>query len=295
MTEIINKLIDSQQFATLTIMMLIVFLLLAGALFIVYTLVGRIHIKKLKIGGNEIEMSEAEKQNAIVMSSAQPKEKTTDMPTFVSTLQQIIDYSVDNGSQASLKRQQLYDSQMRFIHDKFENLRTVIEFEYSEVSLKAQPIVTVLLKYCFNVTILEKLEHICRADRLTEREKDKFIEENRSLINGSYAAVVNELKKYITKSENTTGLGLTYVDEELFTVLSKRKDDISRSITDCLEHSWEEASNYFEELKETRKILSENVTKALKSYFDSTQHELIPTDWYDYDKLPPNETVGVSL
>lgn len=293
MWEFANKLADTNQYGLLTIIFITLLVLISAGLFILYRVLSRVHIKKLKIGNNEVEMDGTSK-NSNTPAIPNPV-KTTDMPTFISTLQQIIDYSVENGNQASLKRQQLYDSQMRFIRDKFENIKTLIEFEYSEVSSKTQPIVTVLLKYCFNTTIVEKLEHICRADKLIERDKSKLVEEHRSLIDGAYASLINELKKYVTKSTESDGFGLTFVDESLFELLNKRKNDISEAITDCLQHSWDEANNYFEELKEVRKQLSENVTKALKSYLDSEQHELIPTEWYDYDKLPPNEIVGSNL
>lgn len=294
MWEFFNKLADTNRYGLLTIIFIGIIIIVPAALFILYKVLSKIHIKKLKIGNSEVEI-DGNSKNVENSNKIGSSVKTTDMPTFISTLQQIIDYSVENGNQASLKRQQLYDSQMRYIRDKFENIKTLIEFEYTEVSAKTQPIVSVLLKYCFNITIIEKLEHICRADKLIEREKSKLIEEHRSLIDGAYASLINELKKYVTKSTDKGDFGLTFVDESLFELLNKRKNDISEAITDCLQHSWDEANNYFEELKEVRKQLSENVTKALKSYLDSEQHELIPTEWYNYDKLPPNEVVGSNL
>lgn len=292
MFEFLGKLVDAGQYTTVTILFIIVFLIIAGGLFVIYQIFSRSKMKKLKIGNNEVEFGGDKTTN--IQAAAMPTSKT-DMPTFISTLQQIIDYSVENGNQASLKRQQLYDSQMRYIKDKFDYIKSIIEYEYVDSGLKSSLVVNVLINYCFNVAIIEKLEHICKADKLIERDKSKLIEEHRSLINGAYNSLILELKKYITKSSNDGTLQISFIDEHLFGIVEKSKDSIAEAITDCLQHSWDEANSYFNELKELRRQLSNNVTNTLKSYLSSDQHEMIPTEWYDYDKLPPNEIVGSSL
>lgn len=294
--EFLIKLVDSGQYFILTIIFTTIFVIISLSLAFIYKVLGKVHFKKLKIGGNEIEMSDSAKQNELMLSTINHQDSDHDIPTLLSTFQQIIDYSVENGNQASLKRQQLYEAQMTYIKSKFESIRIMIEFEYNNILSGSHPIVSVLLKNCFDTAIISKLEYVCRADKLMERTKEKLVEEQRILIDGAYVSVVNELKKYVSKTESgTDSLSITYVDGRIFELIEKRKVEISHSVTECLEHSWDEASHYFDELKEVRKQLSNNVTNALKSFFDSRQHEQIPTTWYDYDKLPPNEVVGVTL
>lgn len=292
MIELLSKLIDAGQYTTVTIIFLIIFFIIIFGALIIYQIVKKFSFKKLKgkIAGQEFELDRGEDDN-------NPKEvieiKSTDMLTFNSVVQQIIDYSVDNGNQASLKRQQLYDSQMRYIKDRFEGITTQILFEYNNIE-GSLGLIEVIWNTCLRNTILNKLEAICKADRLVERTKDKLIEEHRVLIDNSYQSIIREFQKYSIKNINKE-LKITFQDDSLLDVIEKHKVDLSSAITDCLSHSWDEANSYFEELKELRKQLSNNITNALKSYFPSEQHSLIPTKWYDYDKLPPNEVVGSKL
>lgn len=297
MIDLLGKLVDAGQYTTVTIIFITILLVIAAGLFIIYKLFSRVHLKNIKgkIAGQEIELT-ADGEKASPFTSASVVIKSTDMLTFNSVVQQIIDYSVENGNQASLKRQQLYDSQMRYIKDRFDGLTTAILFEYSHSVSKASYILDVIWNLSLHNTIINKLENICRADKLVERSKDKLIEEHRSLIENSYPSLVMDLKKYLTKDTNdSNGISLSFIDEGLLETLDRHKIDISAAITDCLEHSWEEANSYFEELKELRKQLSNNVTNALKSYLPSDQHSMLPTEWYDYDKLPPNEIVGSKI
>lgn len=292
MIELLGKLIDAGQYSAVTIIFLIIFFVIIFGAFIIYQFVKKLSFKKLKgkIAGQEYEFSGDEGDN-------NPKEvieiKSTDMLTFSSVVQQIIDYSVDNGNQASLKRQQLYDSQMRYIKDRFEGITTQIIFEYNNIE-SASSLIEVIWNTCLRNAILNKLEAICKADRLVERTKDKLIEEHRVLIDNSYQSIIREFQKYSIKNINKE-LKITFQANSLLEVIEKHKVDLSSAITDCLSHSWDEANSYFEEIKELRKQLSNNITNALKSYFPSDQHCLIPTKWYDYDKLPPNEVVGGKL
>lgn len=291
MFEFLGKLVDAGQYTAVTILFLIFFIVISVALVIVYKVFIHAKMKKLKIGNNEVEFNSDDKtQDFLVTTSTK-----TDMPTLISTLQQIVDYSVENGNQASLKRQHLYDSQMRYIKDKFDYIKSIIEYEYVDSGFKSSLVVDILINYCFDVTIIRKLEHICKADRLLESDKSKLIEMHRPLINGAYSNLILELKKYITKPTNTSDLQTSFIDEKLFNIIEKFKGTITETITDCLQHSWDEASSYFNELQELRKQLSTNITNTLKSYLSSDQHEKIPTQWYDYDKLPPNEIVGSNI
>lgn len=290
MIELLGKLIDAGQYTPVTIIFLIIFFIIIFGALIIYQIVKKLSFKKFKgkIAGQEFELGGDEDNPKEVIEI-----KSTDMLTFSSVVQQIIDYSVDNGNQASLKRQQLYDSQMRYIKDRFEGITTQILFEYNNIE-GSPSLIEVIWNTCLRNAILNKLEVICKADRLVERTKDKLIEEHRVLIDNSYQSIIREFQKYSIKNINKE-LKITFQDDNLLDIIEKHKVDLSSAITDCLSHSWDEANSYFEELKELRKQLSNNITNALKSYFPSEQHKLIPTKWYDYDKLPPNEVVGSKL
>lgn len=296
MFDLLGKLVDAGQYTTVTIIFITLFILIAAGVFVIYKVLSRMHLKSIKgkVAGQEYELAADDKTS----KDGKPTVivKSTDMMTFNSVVQQIIDYSVENGNQASLKRQQLYDSQMRYIKDRFDALTSSVLFEYSHIAKKSSHILDMLWNVCLRKAVIERLESICRADKLVERTKDKLIEEHRTLIDSSYQALIRELSNYLTKSDTSAdGLSLSFADESLSEIVERHKSELSNAITDCLEHCWEEANSYFEELKELRRQLSSNVTNALKSYLPSDQHALIPDQWYDYDKLPPNEIVGVKL
>lgn len=301
MIEFLNKLVDSGQFTLLTMMMVMAIVAIGVAGLLLYKILSKIHIKRLKIGNNELvadddsgkskDGSGPAKQPASdpVTAKAQNQAKL-DMKSFHSVVQQIVDYSIDNGNQASLKRQQLYVSQMRYIKDRFESLRMVIEFDYSKVrSDKSQAVLSLILESSFNKAILSKLEHICHVDGLVEKSQEKLIEEQKSLINNGYISVINELKKYTVQIPN---IEFTIVNDELLDIIDKKKDEISKMTIDCLEHSYNEAVTYFNELKENGNQLNESIRKVLMSFLDSSEHESLKEDWYNHDKLPPNEVVG---
>lgn len=294
MFEFLGKLADAGQYVPLTIIIVLFFFIVVAAAMILFKFAANFKPKKgkLQVAGQTLEFDGTDDSPKDTITSPQQKTKT-DMPTFISTIQQIVDCSVENGSAASLKRQQLYDSQMRYINDKFENIRTIIEFDYTQDHPQSV-LVFAVLKYAFNTAVIEKLEHICRADKLIERTKEKLVEEQRSLINNGYMQVINELKKYISNSTKdfTNDLHISYLDEDVLNYVKKRQDDIGRAITECLEHSWDEANTYFEEVREVRRQLSNEITRILKSYIDSDEHNQIPDNWYKEDKLPPNNVVG---
>lgn len=296
MLSILEKLVDAGQFGIVSLIFVVLLILILTVCFVVYKFLSRIHLDKFKgkIAGQEIEFTTSN-DNKIknIQAAALPTSKT-DMPTFISTLQQIIDYSVENGNQASLKRQQLYDTQMRHIREKFDMIKTIIIFNYSN-TVRSSELIRIILDYSFNTAIINKLEYICKADRLIERDQSKLVEEHRSLIDSGYVNLVNELKKYSEKVSASNDFQLSFLDDSLFKIVETQKNDIAAAITECLQYCWDEANSYFNELKELRQQLSANVTNALKSYLSSDQHEKIPTEWYSSDKLPPNEIVGASI
>lgn len=293
MIEFLNKLVDAGKFGILMMLIVLAGFAIVIASFLLYKLIQTgFHYKK---GDTDVGIGGNKKGNA---STAQVQIKAVDVQTFTSVVEQIVAYSIESGQQRSVKRQQLYDTQVRYIHDRLEGLKTTILYEYSNVPGHVQPVANAIFSLCLRNTIVEKLERICRADKLLEREKTQLIEENRSLIDNAAMSLTIELKKYITMSESSKAnltLEVAAIDESLLSIIEKKRSDVSKAITDCLEHSWDEAKVYFDELTELTEQLNASVTNALKSHFDLSQHNMIPTNWYSSDKLPPNEVAGASL
>lgn len=283
MIDFLRSLVEKEQYTVLSIWTGIIAVLFIAALFfasrVVKFIAERIKVKSAKVklpGGSEIEIGGSVQQSS---------SKERDLQSFIFTVQQIINFSVENGSKASLKRQQLYDSQMRYIKDKFDGIAIAIEYDYIELTKRSHQATSLLISYCINSAVVSKLDHICRMDKLVERTKERLLDEQRSLINGGYIYIVNEIKKYVNVDDS----------KDMQKVFEKRKDEINKSIVECLEYCWEEANKYFEELQELQSQLNDNVLKALKSYLAEGQFDQMPETWYDKSKLPPNEVVGASL
>lgn len=286
MIDFLRSLVEKEQYTVLSIWTGIIAALFIAALLFAYKVVAfiasRIKVKSAKVklpGGSEIELG----GNGGNVQQSSSKER--DLQSFIFTVQQIINFSVENGNKASLKRQQLYDSQMRYIKDKFDGISIAIEYDYIELTKRSYQATSLLISYCINSAVVSKLDHICRMDKLVERTKERLLDEQRSLINGGYIYIVNELKKYVNADDS----------KDMQKAFEKRKDEINKSIVECLEYCWEEANKYFEELQELQSQLNDNVLKALKSYLAEGQFDQMPETWYDKSKLPPNEVVGASL
>lgn len=286
MIDFLRSLVEKEQYIVLSIWTGIIATLFIAALLFAYKVVAfiasRIKVKSAKVklpGGSEIELG----GNGGNVQQSSSKER--DLQSFIFTVQQIINFSVENGNKASLKRQQLYDSQMRYIKDKFDGISIAIEYDYIELTKRSHQATSLLISYCINSAVVSKLDHICRMDKLVERTKERLLDEQRSLINGGYIYIVNELKKYVNADDS----------KDMQKAFEKRKDEINKSIVECLEYCWEEANKYFEELQELQSQLNDNVLKALKSYLAEGQFDQMPETWYDKSKLPPNEVVGASL
>lgn len=212
---------------------------------------------------------------------------------FFSTINQVVNFSIQAGYANSEKRQHLFDAQMSQIKDNFDMLLTFILESYQEKCHGDASIVRVLVKYCLEKIVLSGLRHICVQDRLAEKTKDAVIEQNRPFISTSYPKVRQELQSLLA-TVSSEGNKVSFSSEAILASLDDRKELFKKTIVDSLEFAHDEAVKYLHEVHENNQSFNLKINNALKVYFTDTRiHELMPSTWIeDQSTIPPNSVAG---
>ena len=212
---------------------------------------------------------------------------------FFSTINQVVNFSIQAGYANSEKRQHLFDAQMSQIKDNFDMLLTFILESYQEKCHGDASIVRVLVKYCLEKIVLSGLRHICVQDRLAEKTKDAVIEQNRPFISTSYPKVRQELQSLLATVSSEGGKA-SFSSEAILASLDDRKELFKKTIVDSLEFAHDEAVKYLHEVHENNQSFNLKINNALKVYFTDTRiHELMPSTWIeDQSTIPPNSVAG---
>lgn len=228
-----------------------------------------------------------------IPSSSNNDDDAANVTKFFSTINQVVNFSIQAGYANSEKRQHLFDAQMSQIKDNFDMLLTFILESYQEKCHGDASIVRVLVKYCLEKIVLSGLRHICVQDRLAEKTKDAVIEQNRPFISTSYPKVRQELQSLLATVSSEGGKA-SFSSEAILASLDDRKELFKKTIVDSLEFAHDEAVKYLHEVHENNQSFNLKINNALKVYFTDTRiHELMPSTWIeDQSTIPPNSVAG---
>lgn len=220
-------------------------------------------------------------------------EDVANVTKFFSTINQVVNFSIQAGYSNSEKRQHLFDTQMSQIKDNFDMLLTFILESYQARCQGDTSIVRVLIKYSLEKIVLSGLRHICVQDRLAEKTKDAVIEQNRPFISTSYPKVRQELQSLLA-TVTSEGGKVSFSSKDVLESLDDRKELFKKTIVDSLEFAHDEAVKYLNEVHENNQSFNAKINNALKVYFTDTRvHELMPNTWIeDQSTIPPNSVAG---
>lgn len=235
----------------------------------------------------------SEDENSKTDTSSNEGEEAANVTKFFSTINQVVNFSIQAGYSNSEKRQHLFDAQMSQIKDNFDMLLTFILESYQSRCSGDTSIVRVLIKYCLEKIVLSGLRHICVQDRLAEKTKDAVIEQNRPFISTSYPKVRQELQSLLATIDSE-GKKVSFSSKDVLESLDDRKELFKKTIVDSLEFAHDEAVKYLKEVHENNQSFNAKINNALKVYFTDTRvHELMPNTWIeDQSIIPPNSVAG---
>lgn len=288
-TSLIIQLIDSHPgiFTLLVILLTsIVALLIVGIFFGLKSVWKAVKKSKIKTGPVEIDFSVSDK------APSSTNARTLDFDeAFITCISQVINVSVENGFDRSLKRHELFNRQISYANLRYENIISDLKTEYinktgSHTNIK---LIDMLLHFLFNDCAIKSLEKVFKADRLIEKQKDAIVSVNRQVIESVSQQILFRAHELATSRLQSEGLSLSLIDETLIEIISDRTNEITRATTDIIEQAWELATEEMESMKGIQEDLNEKIKDVLFIYLGKEASNT-PNNWND--SLPPNEIVG---
>lgn len=271
---------------------MIIFLTLIGAILLLI-LKGKF---KAKIAGQEFAVNAddgkskktetTEPQKVIEAASSVTHQLDMKNLSFINMLTVIIESSVESGYKRSVKRQELFDVQIKNAKSRLNFVITQILNDY----IKAYPkgnfnTVQIVLADIFDRVIINELEAIFRQDKLAEKSKEQILEINRSFINSSASTLLLEIGKFIN---NRTQVNF---DNSLYEIIYKYSDEIKAAVTSGLEDAYRDSLLFLNDVVKIKEEFTSTITSILTSYDPGIQkRENFPKSWND--SMPPNSIVG---
>lgn len=239
---------------------------------------------KAKIAGQEIGV------NIDGTDKNQDKKSTTielnsNNISFINVLSVIIESAVESGYRRSVKRQELFDSQIKNTRSRLNLVITKILNEYIKVLPKGNfNTVQIVLNYLFDIKVINELERIYQQDKLSEKSKEQILEINKPFINGITDTLLFEVQKFVNSNKSD-------FDDKLYTIVEKYSDEIRNAVIGSLEDAYRDALCFLNELNYIKDDFTKHITNVLTSYDPNIKkHENLPKSWDD--TMPPNSIVG---
>lgn len=278
----LNLFIDSHP-ALFTICILIATSLIVISLIGIYKIINKISKKGGKFGPVSIPADEAKIKTEATKAAEETIVKHD--IRFIGLLSNIIQTSINNGFNKSLKRQELFDKQMQYTETVFSGIISSILVQFINDSNNLKYI-EVVLSYTFREIIYIPLERIYKADKLSEKSKEDLIEEHRSFIDTIEDRILRKIGEIKYNDQ-----GLNDVNSNLIKNVKNKKEEIKKGIIDCLNKAHEYAESELNQLTKLHQDLNNDIKEHLVSYFGEEFEKLqIPNNWND--DMPPNEIIG---
>lgn len=249
---------------------------------------------QLKIGNTELGLNTTESSDS---KNSEPNTTKTvsnnykvDKESFIPTIRNIINHTMDLANEEAVARQRLYSDQNRNTKAKFDMLKAMIVADYCNKYPNANiSFLELILNSLIDSCILVKFEKAFQADRFAEKTKDQVLDQYRSFIDSAYS----ELRLGLVKFRNSLGEDNKLLTQDILTCVDTQKDNIKRSIIDCFEYAHSEAINYVNSIQKSKQKHSANINNALKGYLSNSPGvtDYLPDVWSE--TMPPDGVVGV--
>lgn len=250
---------------------------------------------KLKIGNTELGLSTAESSDSKnsesgTTTTVSNNNYKVDKDSFIPTIRNIINHTMDLANEEAVARQRLYSDQNRNTKSKFDMLKAMIIADYCNRYPSANiSFLELILNSLIDSCILIKFEKAFQADRFAEKTKDQILDQYRSFIDSAYS----ELRLGLVKFRNSLGEDNKLLTQDILTCVDAQKDNIKRSIIDCFEYAHAESINYVNNIQKSKQKHSTNINNALKGYLSNSPEvtNYLPNVWSE--TMPPDGIVGV--
>ena len=269
------------------------FLLVLGAVFLVYKLIIFFVKKakfKVKLGDKEVALNEDKDNKHYSPSDNKNNDRERDIKLLKTLFSSIIDCSIESGYKKSEKRQVLFRVQMNDLEENLETIRTQVVADYIKNNGINVEIVRALLIYAFNKCVITQYRHIMEADNLVQKTKDGVVETNRHFIDTCISQIFIEFKNF---SNYTNDKESSFSESLLLQCLESRQDLIRKLLVNSLEFAYDEEVKYFKEIDDLNKQLNDKVTSLLSFHLDGDSK---PNDssWVNESvAAPPKHIAGV--
>ena len=206
---------------------------------------------------------------------------------FIGCLCNIVQNSVKNGFDKSIKRQELFNKQRDYTESRFRGIISSIAFKYlGQKNNSVMKYVEIVLEYILKENIYIPLERIYKADKLTERSKEDLIEENRVFIDTIGNIVLKKVGEIVYADPS-----LNDINSDLICSVKEKQEEIKKATIDCLNRAHDLAKEEITQLIRLQEELNENIQNALSTYLGEEIKDLnIPANWND--DMPPNDIIG---
>lgn len=275
----------------LSIFIVVTILIIASFLFILNAL------SKIPLKGSRFKFGKAEWSNSDNEDTENKQENNTDTLSpinntndidskFVSFIQIIISESVLAGYEKCKIRADLFNNQMNSLIESFSYMESRILAKYTEIGGKNYEIARILLDHSIKTKIIEPIRKIFVLDRLAEKSLDDFIERQRSLSDGAYISIYQDIERHMVGSSNN-------YDEPLLKAIESYKEDFRRTIVNSLESAHKTARNFLENINNEDNLLNKHINNYIRSYLANNNISL-PTNWLDPERSTPPaaDTIG---
>ena len=275
----------------LSIFIVVAILIIASFIFILNAL------SKIPLKGSKFKFGKAEWSNGDKVEPENEQEDNTDTISpisntktidnkFFSFIQTIVSESVLTGYEKCKIRADLFNNQMNSLIESFSYMESRILAKYTEVGGKNYEIARILLDHSIKTKIIEPIRKIFVLDRLAEKSLDDFIERQRSLTDGAYLSIYQDIERHMTGGSNN-------YDEPLLKAVESYKDDFKRTIVSSLESAHKNARNFLENIDNEDNLLNKHINNYIRSYLVNNNISL-PTNWLDPERSTPPaaDTIG---
>jgi len=251
-----------------------------GTAVVFFTIIGVIlyvfKTRNIKIRG--VEITSPNKQNEQLDIS-----RTSEM--YIRTLSNVISLSVSHGYDKSIKRQELFDTQMREAKSHFEGIKNRIllndKIKDKQASIKY---IETLLEDAFDTTVYATLRSIFKEDKLSQKDKAKIKEENEARIDSLGDNIIRKLLSYGDVKDENFNIVIKSLEKEKGTI----KDMAYAS----LEKGCDLAVEAEIELQKSEEEFNSKIKQSLLNIYSNEKNlpSNIPDAWDN--TMPPNDIIG---
>lgn len=278
----------------LAIIIFLIVIAVLGALFFLirFALTRKVN---LRLGDKGIQLNgasgDSDQGNNSQQDQATVSNTESNITRLTSTISTVITESIETGYLNCKKRQDLFDAQMTNINENFNMLQTYILEDYqNKFSGTNLEMARIVLNYCMDKVIVEKLRHICILDRLAEKKLDDLIEVHRFFIDRAFLTVKQDLQKTLKQPKNDAN---TFIDEALIKAVELHEDEFRKMIVESLEMMHADAKAFLEEVNQNNKVLNTKINKTIKTYLGSISETDLPATWIEQNvSTPPVDILG---